>query len=53
MAYAPGYFVPKKGGRPEISWQADSTKALDEVALEAGETKQVELKLDAKDFSIF
>ncbi len=30
VAYAPGYFVPKKGGRPEISWQADSTKALDE-----------------------
>lgn len=29
VSYAPGYFVPKKGGRPEISWQAESTKNLE------------------------
>lgn len=32
VAYAPGYFVPKKGGRAEISWQAASTESPDDVA---------------------
>ena len=26
VSYAPGYVVPESGGRPEISWQAESTK---------------------------
>ncbi len=30
VSYAPGYYVPGKGARPEISWQADSTKTVDE-----------------------
>ncbi len=30
VAYAPGYYVPGKGARPEVSWQADSTKTVDE-----------------------
>ncbi len=31
IKYAPGYYVPKKV-RPEISWQADSTKSEEELA---------------------
>ena len=27
VSYAPGYVVPASGGRPEISWQAESTKS--------------------------
>lgn len=30
VSYAPGYYVPGKGARPDISWQADSTKTVDE-----------------------
>lgn len=36
VSYAPGYYVPKKV-RPEISWQADSTKSAEELAAEAKE----------------
>lgn len=31
VTYAPGYFVPKKGGRAEISWQAASTQSPDDI----------------------
>lgn len=36
VSYAPGYYVPRKV-RPEISWQADSTKSAEELASEARE----------------
>lgn len=38
VTYVPGYTVPKAGGRPEISWQAQSTKQAEEKAAPRQET---------------
>ena len=42
VKYAPGYYVPGKGARPEISWQADSTKTVDEHGVQVSEISEEE-----------
>ncbi len=42
VEYAPGYYVPGKGARPEISWQADSTKTVDENGVQVSEISEEE-----------
>lgn len=42
VSYAPGYYVPGKGARPEISWQADSTKTVDENGVQVSEIPYTE-----------
>ncbi len=45
VKYAPGYYVPGKGARPEISWQADSTKTVDENGVQVSLISEEERKL--------
>lgn len=45
VRYTPGYYVPGKGARSEISWQADSTKTVDENGVQVSLITEEERKL--------